>query len=135
MVPKGFNLAEYGRTHRLDDNAPVFLKDGYIIVNFNIETIRNQDLNHPHLQYKNAPLDNQWRMEGFQRNFVDPYGATFSLLDGDVVFYHANLSSYDDYGTGEPIRGHFYTSREEKTCWKDCKRPLRRTRPIFIPLR
>ncbi|CAM3660632.1 MULTISPECIES: DUF5704 domain-containing protein [Paenibacillus] len=100
VVPKGFNLAEYGRTHRLDDHAPVFLKDGYIIVNFNIETIRNQDLNHPHLQYKNAPLDNQWRMEGFQPSFVDPYGATFSLLDGDVVFYHANLSSYDDFGTG-----------------------------------
>lgn len=100
VVPKGFNLAEYGRTHRLDDHAPVFLKDGYIIVNFNIETIRNQDLNHPHLQYKNAPLDNQWRMEGFQPSFVDPYGATFSLLDGDVVFYHANLSSHDDFGTG-----------------------------------
>jgi hypothetical protein len=100
VVPKGFNLAEYGRTQRLDDNAPIFLKDGYIIVNFNMETIRNQDLNHPHLQYKNAPLDNQWQMEGFQRSFVDPYGATFSLLDGDVVFYHGNLSSYDDYATG-----------------------------------
>ncbi|OME50743.1 hypothetical protein BSK66_24860 [Paenibacillus odorifer] len=99
-VPAGTNLAEYGRTHRLDDNAPIFLRDGYIVVNFNIETIRNKDIAHPYLQYKNAPLDNQWQMEGYQRSFVDPYGAAFSLLDGDVVFYHADLSSYDDFGTG-----------------------------------
>lgn len=100
VVPKGFNLAEYGRTNRLDDKSPIFLKDGYIIVNFNIETIRNRDLNNPHLQYIYAPLNNQWQMEGFQRNFTDPYGATFQLKDGDIVFYHANVSSYDDFGTG-----------------------------------
>lgn len=100
VVPTGFNVAEYGRTHRLDDNAPIFLRDGYIVVNFNIETIRNKDIAHPHLQYKNAPLDNQWQMEGYQRSFVDPYGAAFPLIDGDVVFYHADLSSYDDFGTG-----------------------------------
>ncbi|WP_246608678.1 DUF5704 domain-containing protein [Paenibacillus agaridevorans] len=99
-VPAGMNLAEYGRTHRLDDKAPIFLREGYIVVNFNIETIRNKDISRPHLQYKNAPLTNQWQMEGYQRNFVDPYGASFSLLDGDVVFYHADLSSYDDFGTG-----------------------------------
>ncbi len=100
VVPKGFNLAEYGRKNRLYDKSPIFLKDGYIIVNFNLETIRNRDLNHPHLQYMYGPLNNQWQMEGFQRSFIDPYGVTFSLRDGDVIFYHANLSSYDDYGTG-----------------------------------
>ncbi|MFC0213878.1 DUF5704 domain-containing protein [Paenibacillus chartarius] len=100
VVPKGFNLAEYGRKNRLDDNSPIFLKDGYIIVNFNFETIRNRDLNNPHLQYIYGPLNNQWQMEGFQRSFTDPYGVTFQLKDGDVVFYHANLSSYDDFGTG-----------------------------------
>ncbi|UQZ86416.1 hypothetical protein SK3146_05709 [Paenibacillus konkukensis] len=99
-VPAGFNVAEYGRTHRLDDQSPIFLRDGYLIVNFNIETVRNRNTSQPHLQYKNAPLNNQWRMEGFGRSFVDPYGASFSLLDGDVVFYHADLSSYDDFGTG-----------------------------------
>lgn len=100
VVPKGFNLAEYGRKNRLEDKSPIFLKDGYIVVNFNLETIRNKDLNHPHLQYMFGPLNNQWQMEGFQRSFTDPYGVTFQLKDGDIVFYHANLSSYDDYGTG-----------------------------------
>ena len=100
VVPKGTNLAEYGRTHRLDDQSPIFLRDGYIIVNFNIETIRNKDLDHPHLQYIYGPLNNQWQMEGFKRSFTDPFGVTFQLKDGDIVFYHANLSSYDDFGTG-----------------------------------
>ncbi|WP_228030118.1 hypothetical protein [Paenibacillus glucanolyticus] len=99
-VPAGFNVAEYGRTHKLDDQSPIFLRDGYLIVNFNIETIRNRNTGQPHLQYKNAPLNNQWQLEGFARSFVDPYGARFSLLDGDVAFYHADLSSYDDFGSG-----------------------------------
>ncbi|WP_249529648.1 DUF5704 domain-containing protein [Paenibacillus brevis] len=99
-VPAGFNVAEYGRKHKLDNQSPIFLRDGYLIVNFNIETIRNRNTSQPHLQYKNAPLNNQWQMEGFGRSFVDPYGARFSLLDGDVAFYHADLSSYDDFGAG-----------------------------------
>jgi hypothetical protein len=100
VVPKGFNLAAYGRKNGLTDNSPVFLKDGYIIVNFNLETIRNKDLSNPHLQYIYGPLDNQWQMEGFQRSFTDPYGVTFQLKDGDIVFYHADQFSYDDFGTG-----------------------------------
>ncbi|MCD1261263.1 hypothetical protein B5M42_020900 [Paenibacillus athensensis] len=100
VVPKGIDLAVYGKSHQLDDNAPVFLKNGYIIVNFNIETIRNQDLDHPNLQYIHAPLSNQWQMEGFQRSFTDPYGVSFQVQDGDVIFYNADQSSYDDFGAG-----------------------------------
>ncbi|PGT83236.1 DUF5704 domain-containing protein [Bacillus sp. AFS040349] len=98
-VPKGTNLAEVGRMEPLTDKSPVFLKDGYIIVNFNIETIKNQDTSNPFLQYIHAPLANQWKIEGYQNNRIDPYGNNFSLLDGDVVFYHGDLSSYDDFGS------------------------------------
>ncbi|WP_327195435.1 DUF5704 domain-containing protein [Paenibacillus alvei] len=99
-VPKGTNLAEYGRTHRLNDKSPVFLKKGFIVVNFNIETIRNQDSSHPHLQYINTkfPNANQWKREGFKYQLTDPYGMKTQLNDGDVVFYHADKSSTDDFG-------------------------------------
>lgn len=97
VVAKGTNLAEYGRTHKLDDKSPIFMRNGYIIVNFNIETIRNEDAAHPHLQYIHGPLDNQWRMEGFRSSFTDRNGKSFALLDGDVLFYNANASSYDDF--------------------------------------
>lgn len=98
-VPAGTNVAEYGRTHGgLTDRSEIFLKKGYIVVNFNIETVRNGETEKPYLQYIRAPLMNQWTgMEGFARNVVDPYGRRFTLKDGDVAFYHADLSSRDDF--------------------------------------
>ncbi|RRJ55018.1 hypothetical protein EHV15_35520 [Paenibacillus oralis] len=105
VVPKGTDLAEYGRKNRLDEKSPIFLRNGYITVNFNIETIRNADLSNPYLQYIHGPLNNQWwDMEGYDsaddsRDHIitDPYGVQFNIEDGDVIFYDANLSSYDDF--------------------------------------
>ncbi|WP_179292185.1 DUF5704 domain-containing protein [Paenibacillus campinasensis] len=103
VVEAGLDIAEYGRTHGgLDDNSPIFFKNGYIIVNFNIETIRNADLQNPHLQYIHAPLMNQWQLEGYQRIVRDSFGNRFTLQDGDVVFYHADLSSRDDFSSQVP---------------------------------
>lgn len=101
VVKAGTNVAEFGRTHNgLSDHSPVFLKDGYIVVNFNIETVRNGESSQPYLQYINAPLMNQWtQMEGFARTVTDPYGRSFALRDGDVVFYEANRSSRDDFSS------------------------------------
>lgn len=98
-VAAGTQVAEYGRTHRgLTDRSPIFLRDGYIIVNFNMETIRSGAPSNPYLQYINAPLMNQWhQMEGYLRDVKDPYGRTYSLRDGDVVFYDAGRSSRDDF--------------------------------------
>ncbi|MNP09229.1 hypothetical protein D3C76_1013220 [compost metagenome] len=83
------------------------MRNGYITVNFNIETIRNADVTHPHLQYIHGPLDNQWwNMEGFDdtdgarnRLTTDPYGVQYILADGDVILYDASKSSYDDYSS------------------------------------
>ncbi|RRJ54883.1 hypothetical protein EHV15_35505 [Paenibacillus oralis] len=105
VVTKGTDLAVYGRKNRLDDKSPIFLKNGYITVNFNIETIRNADLAHPYLQYIHGPFNNQWwDMEGYDSTggrrdhlITDPYGVQFKIEDGDVIFYDANRSSYDDY--------------------------------------
>ncbi|MFD1267708.1 DUF5704 domain-containing protein [Paenibacillus motobuensis] len=98
-VKSGTNVAEYGRTHQgLTDKSPIFLRDGYIVVNFNIETVRDGQTDKPYLQYIHAPLMNQWQqMEGFRRKITDPYGRTFTLMDGDVVFYQADQSSRDDF--------------------------------------
>jgi hypothetical protein len=98
-VEAGTNVAEYGRTHQgLTDKSPIFLRDGYIVVNFNIETVRDGQTDKPYLQYIHAPLMNQWQqMEGFQRKITDPYGRTFILMDGDVVFYQADQTSRDDF--------------------------------------
>lgn len=107
VVAAGTNIAEYGRTHGgLTDKSPIFLKNGYIIVNFNIETYRNGS-GSPYLRYyrlpgQNVPLDNQWQMEGYENTAADKYGHKFSVMDGDVVFYHGDLSSYDDFQSNVP---------------------------------
>ncbi|WP_160497556.1 hypothetical protein [Paenibacillus dendrobii] len=103
VVAAGTNVAEYGRTHGgLDSKSPIFLKNGYIVVNFNIESIQQGDLKNPHLQYINGPLMNQWTMEGFKRDIQDAYGNRFTLKDGDVVFYNADQSSRDDFSSQVP---------------------------------
>ncbi|WP_435303370.1 hypothetical protein [Paenibacillus amylolyticus] len=45
---------------------------------------------------------NQWLLEGFQRQVQDSYGNSFSLRDGDVVFYHADCLSRDDFSVQVP---------------------------------
>lgn len=98
VVKAGTNLAEYSRTNgALTKRDPIFLKDGYIVLNFNIESIKNGNLNQPHLQYINAPLMNQWTMEGFSRSVQDSWGRTFTLKDGDIVFFNADKSYKDDF--------------------------------------
>lgn len=99
LVPKGTDLAEYGITNQLTEKSPIFLKDGYLIVNFDLETIRSANLDEPHLQYIHAPLSNQWKQEGFQYNFTDSSGITFRLDDGDILFYKANQSAKDDFNS------------------------------------
>lgn len=86
VVKKGTDLAAYGRSNRLDEKSSVFLKKGYIVVNFNIETIREGNTAKPHLQYIHAPLMNQWQLEGYSRTYTDPYGKRFTLLTGMSYF-------------------------------------------------
>ena len=103
VVAKDTNLAEYGRLHGgLTDKSPIFLKDGYIVVNFDIESIQNGNLQEPHLQYIHAPLMNQWRMEGYRPNILDSYLNVYHMKDGDVVFYNADQSSRDDFSAQAP---------------------------------
>lgn len=76
-------------------------------MNFTIDTIRNGDTSKPHLQYIRrlgssyyGTYNNQWRdMEGFKTSFTTPYGVKFSSVDGDVMYYMTDKSSYDDFGS------------------------------------
>lgn len=101
-VPKGTDLESLARQNRLDEKATVFLRGGYIVVNFNIETLRSGNTNAPHLQYIHAPLMNQWQMEGFDNSPVDGQGRSWPMQDGDVVLYHADQSSRNDFQSQVP---------------------------------
>ncbi|MGG0824578.1 hypothetical protein ABE099_17085, partial [Paenibacillus turicensis] len=98
-VEKGTNIAEYGRTHQgLDDASPIFLKEGYIVVNFDLRSVQNGQKDRPHLQYIHGKLMNQWsQMEGFKKDVIDPYGRTLPIQDGDVIYYDGKYSSRNDF--------------------------------------
>ncbi|MDO7905501.1 DUF5704 domain-containing protein [Paenibacillus sp. JX-17] len=101
-VKQGTDLTKLSRMGTLDERNPVFLRDGYIIVNFNLETLREGNAGQPHLQYIHAALMNQWRLEGGRSQVQDSYFNKFNLLDGDVVFYHADHSSRGDFASQVP---------------------------------
>ncbi|WP_348624525.1 DUF5704 domain-containing protein [Paenibacillus peoriae] len=101
-VTKGTDLREVSRRQELNEHTDIFKKTGFIVVRFNVESLRQGDAEHPHLQYINGPLLNQWQLEGYRREIKDPYGHTFHLQDGDVVFYHTDQSSRDDLSSFVP---------------------------------
>lgn len=101
-VPKGTDLEPLAQQNQLDEKSKIFLKNGYIVVNFNMESLRNGNTEAPHLQYIHAPLMNQWQMEGFNKTPTDSHGRTWPLKDGDIVFYHADQSSRNDFQSQVP---------------------------------
>ncbi|WP_427181004.1 DUF5704 domain-containing protein [Paenibacillus sp. TC-CSREp1] len=101
-VPKGTNLETLARENTLDEKSKLFLKNGYIIVNFNIESLRNGNTAAPHLQYIHAPLMNQWQLEGFDRSPANNNSGRWPLSDGDILFYDASQSSRSDFQSQVP---------------------------------
>lgn len=101
VAPAGFDVAEYARKNNgLTGKESFWLKDGYIIVNFRIETVKNDDFDNPVLSYWGAPYCNMFEREGFSYTKTDYFGATFQLKDGDIIFYDISKRSSDDYRTG-----------------------------------
>ncbi len=102
VTPKGFDILEYIKNNGgLNYKEPFWLKDGYVIVNFQIETVQNGIL---HLSYINADnaksgYCNMWKREGYQYKKVDYKGNEFNFTDGDYVLYYTDKSAAQDYIT------------------------------------
>ncbi len=103
VAPAGTDIANHPESlDGINGKESFWLKDGYIIVNFRIETYHTDDagaIAGPVLGYWHANY-NRWEAEGFEYVQNDHYGKTFQLDAGDVVFYHAAKKSSDDYKVG-----------------------------------
>ncbi|MEG2513210.1 MAG: DUF5704 domain-containing protein [Acetivibrio sp.] len=106
VCPKGFDLDRYGVNHGgLNFTESFWLKKGYIILNFEIEAIKDGE---PYLSYinqenaLNGGYCNMWQMEGGIRKKRDFKGNTFDFQYGDYVMYYAdpNKSVAKDYRSG-----------------------------------
>lgn len=104
-VPKDYNVMKYAKEQGIDYKESFWLKDGYIIINFDIETVQEGAR---HLSYINADNEvygycNMWKKEGFLYQKKDNKGKEFSLKNGDFLFYYAdskNHSAANDYRFG-----------------------------------
>jgi len=101
VVPKGFNINQYltdfggGITYR----EPFWINGGYIVVNFEIESIKDGNRHLSYINEKNALNGhlNMWEREGFQYQKADYQGNVFNFENGDIVLYYVNKSVSDDW--------------------------------------
>lgn len=102
VVPKDFDVLEYTKHNgSLNYKESFWLKNGYIIVNFQIETIKDGKRHLSYINTENALKGycNMWNREGFQYEKVDYYGNKFTFQDGDYILYHTDKSASQDWIT------------------------------------
>lgn len=87
-LPKGTDLS---KQRNLTRTSPVFLKNGYILVNFkDIAVINNDNFDAPSLQYTGNTGDG-WALEGYNTN-----QAEWQLVTGDMLAYYVDQRATDD---------------------------------------
>lgn len=100
-VPRGMNLADFVRTNggRIDSRSPIFLRDGYIAVNFDIITVNDGQEDLSYINEANAAKGycNMWSTEGFSYRRADAVGKEYAFSDGDVMLYDLDRSIAGDY--------------------------------------
>ncbi|MCR5388123.1 MAG: DUF5704 domain-containing protein [Lachnospiraceae bacterium] len=84
---------------KIKRNDPVFLKDGYLIVNLDI---KSADGGVTHLSYINpfnskSGYCNRLKAEGFKNKKTDSCGITFDFADGDLLVFDVKNTIYSDY--------------------------------------
>ncbi|MDK2807849.1 MAG: hypothetical protein PWP24_583 [Clostridiales bacterium] len=90
IAPKNYDiLSVTDKNGGLTFEEAFWLNQGYLMVNFQIESIQN---NQRHLSYINTQNEkngyaNMWKMEGGKGSKQDNIGNTFLLMEGDYVMY------------------------------------------------
>ena len=93
---KGFDVKGYADSHGLNFDEEFWLKDGYIVVNFTIETVDDGELA---LSYNAGYPEtvNMFKREGAVLNKAASNGTVYDLAYGDVVFYDRSKAAEDNY--------------------------------------
>jgi hypothetical protein len=92
-------IAYANENNGIDFSEEIFMKDGYLKVNFNIETEKDPSSVGENLAYRNAQ-SNMYQIEGFNNEkeiMINGINKILSLDAGDVIFYDVNRKRSDDY--------------------------------------
>jgi hypothetical protein len=104
VVAKGYDVMDYMDKYGVDYGEFFWLKEGYIIVNFTIETVdengkrRLSYINASN--YMNKGNCSMWTMEGPPLQKTDNKGTELNFYAGDVILYYANKKMSEDYSPG-----------------------------------
>lgn len=103
-VKKDFDVMDYADKYGVDDNESIWLDDGYIIVNFTIETVSEDGkrrLSYINASnYQNNSHCSMWVMEGAAQTKSSNKGPAFNFYAGDFMIYYTDKKMSDDYKSG-----------------------------------
>lgn len=97
MVEKDVDL---NKDEYFGENSSYIYKDGYLVINFDIEVIRNGSR---YLSYENKINSsyynccNMWKQEGMPLKITDSKGTVYDISYGDIMFVNMNESAGRDY--------------------------------------
>ena len=94
IAPAGYDVMDYADKYGISYNEGFWLKDGYIIVNFNIYTIDKN--NNRNISY----TADMWNRENPPLSKTSYGGTKFSFSPGDFVIYYSSKNVDEDYRTG-----------------------------------
>ena len=100
VAPKDYDILEYVKYNGpLNYKEKFWLKNGYIVVNFEIETVKDGKRHLSYINTDNATEGycNMWKREGYQYEKTDFKDITFNFQDGDYIMYYTDKSVNDDY--------------------------------------
>lgn len=87
------------KKNRIRQDDPVFLRDGYVLVYFSVQTTEEGSVN---LDYENEKNRNRgycdmWKTEGYRTRRVDSDGTVFSFREGTVFVFDQKKNMLTDY--------------------------------------
>ncbi len=100
LTPKDFDVITYSLHHGgVNYHEDFWLDEGYIIINFEITTVKDGIPNLSYINPENSGKGycNMWKREGFQYRKTSYPGVDFEFQDGDYIMYYANHSVQEDY--------------------------------------
>ena len=103
VVKKDFDVEGYLLDHNyIDYKEDFWLHDGYIIVNFDIETVKDGKRHLSYINKENVKNGycNMMINEGFQLKKTDNKGNNFNFAYGDFMLYYTDKAIMDDYTSG-----------------------------------
>lgn len=104
LVDADVDLDSYIRQHggRIRQQDPVFLRDGYLLVQFEVRSYAADSDQTGHLSYANTGNSmrgycNMWRLQGFSYERMDGLGNRFLFADGDCLLFDTKYTLHSDY--------------------------------------